>query len=79
MSSIAKGILLNDILVYSYVAGGGAFTCEGRANGFYREALDCQVYYQCWDSVTYKQRCASGTVFNLSINSCDFPVNVPGC
>lgn len=56
-------------------------TCQ--SEGYFRDPSDCGKYYLCvangneW--IIYNYECGAGTVFDPSINNCNFPYNVPGC
>jgi len=53
-------------------------------NGLFADPKDCGTFYQCvyngngaW--IIYTNKCDPGTVFNPSVDTCDWPRNVPGC
>lgn len=56
-------------------------TCQ--SEGYFPDPNDCGKYYLCVPSgsewVVYYYECGAGTVFDPSINNCNFPYNVPGC
>jgi len=57
---------------------GGPFVCPA-PDGLFDNPADCDTYYSCSNSIPILQQCPPGTAFNPTINTCDFPSNVPGC
>lgn len=55
------------------------FSCKDKYNGFYEDPDTCSFYYQCSFGVTYHSRCPTGTVFNESLQGCDWPANGSNC
>lgn len=53
--------------------------CFGRKVGNYPDPDFCNFFYQCSLSVSRRQRCAPGTVFNPKKDMCDFPSEVKHC
>jgi chitinase len=52
--------------------------------GLYADPNDCKIFYQCISDgnggyTIFTHSCASGTVFDASINTCTWPYLVPGC
>ena len=45
--------------------------CGGRPNGLYSNVNDNNSYYNCWNEVTYLQKCHAYLVFKASCNCCD--------
>ncbi|KAK7873464.1 hypothetical protein R5R35_011812 [Gryllus longicercus] len=60
--------------------GGGAVSCSGGA-AFVPHPTDCSKYYQCSYGKPTEEQCLPGTVFNPTLNICDWPENVerPEC
>ena len=55
-----------------------------QSQGYVSNPIDCGSFYQCANNgqggfTAYSLKCAPGTVFSQSINSCTYPYMVPGC
>ncbi|GIL75766.1 hypothetical protein Vretimale_5292 [Volvox reticuliferus] len=52
--------------------------CAGKPDGLYANPCDptCTTYISCSNGITYRENCGSGTIFNPTILSCDWPANV---
>ena len=53
--------------------------CFGKTIGNYPDPNFCEFFYQCSLTLSRRQKCAPGTVFNSEKNMCDFPSEVKGC
>lgn len=53
--------------------------------GYFPEGTNCSIFYRCtdiWNNSLYQQytfQCAPGTVFDDSLDVCNWPWAVPGC
>ncbi|XP_024937980.1 uncharacterized protein LOC107265302 isoform X10 [Cephus cinctus] len=56
-----------------------AIKCPPHVTGLLAHGSDCTKYLQCVNGDTYTMNCGPGTVFNPTINVCDWPYNVRGC
>ncbi|XP_032218734.1 chondroitin proteoglycan 2 isoform X2 [Nematostella vectensis] len=56
-------------------AGGGTF-CEGRKDGDYVDAVNCNGFIKCSNQLTYYFDCPSNLRFNIKKDWCDWPENV---
>ncbi|XP_011499966.1 PREDICTED: uncharacterized protein LOC105363863 [Ceratosolen solmsi marchali] len=54
-------------------------TCPLYISGTIAHPSECTKYLQCVSGNTFIMECGPGTVFNPSINICDYPRNVKGC
>ncbi|KHN74319.1 Chondroitin proteoglycan 2 [Toxocara canis] len=54
--------------------------CRGRSHGdFVADERDCATYYRCIWGRLERKHCPGGTVFNPTLNVCDYPSEVPSC
>jgi hypothetical protein len=54
--------------------------CNGKENGaFLRVPADCNRFQRCVFGRLYDFNCPATTVFNINLNACDWPDNVPEC
>ena len=61
-------------------AGGGtrgSGFCRRRANGDYKDVLNCNDFIKCSNGYTYFFDCPSDLRFNVNTDRCDWPRNVP--
>ncbi|XP_031560324.1 chondroitin proteoglycan 2-like isoform X2 [Actinia tenebrosa] len=61
-------------------AGGGtrgSGFCKKRANGDYKDVLNCNDFIKCSNGYTYYFDCPSDLRFNENTDRCDWPRNVP--
>lgn len=60
-------------------AGQTDFQCPNDKSGQYKDAVQCDKYYECDDGVATERLCPDGLVFDETIrlkNKCDQPFNV---
>ncbi|GLI63470.1 hypothetical protein VaNZ11_006444 [Volvox africanus] len=52
--------------------------CAGKATDLYANPCDasCQSFISCSNGLTYKMKCAAGTLYNPTGHNCDWPWNV---
>lgn len=53
--------------------------CYGKTIGNYPDPEFCEYFFQCSVTLSRRQKCAPGTVFNPNSKMCDFPSQVAGC
>lgn len=53
--------------------------CYGKTIGNYPDPEFCEYFFQCSFTLSRRQKCAPGTVFNPNSQMCDFPSQVAGC
>ena len=49
--------------------------CTGKESGLYKHG-DCEMFYQCFDGITYERSCPPGLRYNPKYGFCDWAVNV---
>ncbi|MEW8544667.1 MAG: chitin binding peritrophin-A domain-containing protein [Candidatus Thiodiazotropha sp.] len=57
----------------------GANFCDGKADGFHIEPINCHVYIQCVAGTEYRTSCPAGTAFDDKYGVCDYEENVKRC
>lgn len=48
-------------------------------DGLMALSSDCTKYLECTNGISYVRKCATGTVFDPSLETCNWPQNVHGC
>ncbi|KAF7667447.1 hypothetical protein LDENG_00060360 [Lucifuga dentata] len=54
-------------------AAPGSGFCSGKTDGYYINDKDGNSFYQCFQGLTYLQKCPADLVFNMRCNCCDWP------
>jgi len=51
--------------------------CEGLSDYF--PDVNCSLFYHCANGYPELESCPDGLYWNIQLNTCDFPMNVPEC